>query len=224
VRFIPGGKPSKALHQGRSDPCAPVTIGSTQCCIRSGSAPADWLDRRSKRDGAANRQASGAICRIICQQRAIYKAMASHPQETIFAGERGYGPALCLPPRAADHGAISSSAFHPVRDLRRSAPTPFHVHTLSSRQVRRSLQPLLPAITVTHCNLQPTSRGTVRIRSAEPRSACDRSELPWLPRRPRSRLPTPSAATRRLMNSPARALSPENSCRARRSGDDERTG
>ena len=63
----------------------------------------------------------------------------------------------------------------------------FHVQPLSLDKFGDPLH-RFPAITVSACNLQPTSRGTVRIRSAEAgRGALDRAELSVDRRGPRGR-------------------------------------
>ena len=60
---------------------------------------------------------------------------------------------------------------------RERANIQFHVQPLSLDKFGDPLH-RFPAITVSACNLQPTSRGTVRIRSAQPdRGALDRAEL-----------------------------------------------
>ena len=76
---------------------------------------------------------------------------------------------------------------------RERANIQFHVQPLSLDKFGDPLH-RFPAITVSACNLQPTSRGTVRIRSAKPgRGAVDRAELSRRPTTTARSPPTPSA-------------------------------
>ena len=73
----------------------------------------------------------------------------------------------------------------------------YHVQPLSLDAFGEPLH-AFAAITASVCNLNPTSRGTVHIRSARPEDARDRAALPVHPRRPphRSRVAAPDAAHR----------------------------
>jgi len=123
------------------------------------------------------------------QQRAIYKVMAFAPstRPIIRMVRRGLmGPDYAFrPPWPADHGA--SQLEHLSRsDLRRErANIQFHVQPLSLDKFGDPCT--ASAITVSACNLQPTSRGTVPHPLAEPAEAL-RSRRTYLrPRRQRSR-------------------------------------
>jgi choline dehydrogenase-like flavoprotein len=69
--------------------------------------------------------------------------------------------------RAAHHGAVAARHLHHVVAEHERANIEFHVQPLS---LDRFGEPLhrFPAITVSACNLRPTSRGTIRLRSADP--------------------------------------------------------
>ena len=84
----------------------------------------------------------------------------------VAAPPRPDGPRLRLPPpRAADHGAVAARHFTRSDQRRDRANIQFHVQPLSLDKFGDPLH-RFPAITLSACNLQPTSRGTVRIRSA----------------------------------------------------------
>ena len=98
----------------------------------------------------------------------------------------------------------------------------FHVQPLSLDKFGEPLH-RFPAITVSACNLRPTSRGTIRLRSADP--SAKPMIAPNYLSTPEDRRVAADAirVTRRLMKQPALQPLPSRgiSARARRVGDDE---
>jgi choline dehydrogenase-like flavoprotein len=70
-------------------------------------------------------------------------------------------------PRAAHHGALAARLFTRSDPRRERANIQFHVQPLSLDKFGDPLHDF-PAFTASVCNLQPTSRGFVRLRSAIP--------------------------------------------------------
>ena len=105
------------------------------------------------------------------------------------------------------------------------APTPnieYHVQPLSLDAFGEPLH-TFPAFTASVCNLNPTSRGTVRIRSPDPTTPPgDRAQLPDHRRGPPASPPTSLRLTRRIVAQPALAkYQPEESSRALQFQSDE---
>ena len=79
----------------------------------------------------------------------------------------------------------------------------FHVQPLSLDKFGEPLH-RFPAITVSACNLRPTSRGTIRLRSADPGGqADDRAQLSRRRQEDRRVAADAIRVTRRLMRQPA---------------------
>jgi choline dehydrogenase len=172
VRFIRGGEVIEARTKGEVVLCA-GSIGSTQVLHRSGIGPADWLTPL----GIAcvlDRQGVGRNLQDHLQQRAIYKVdgvrTLNETYHSLFRrglmgldyAFRRRGPLTMAPSQL---GIFTRSDPH-----RERANIQFHVQPLSLDKFGDPLH-RFPAITVSACNLQPTSRGTVRIRIAQPDSA-----------------------------------------------------
>ena len=210
VRFMQGGEMVEARTRGEVILCA-GSIGSTQVLHRSGIGPADWLcaarHRRHARPPGVGRNLQDHL-----QQRAIYKVEGVRTlNETYYNlfrrglmgldyAFRRRGPLTMAPSQL---GIFTRSDPH-----RERANIQFHVQPLSLDKFGDPLH-RFPAITVSACNLQPTSRGTVRIRSAQADQApVDRAELSVDRRRPpgrRRRHPHHAAADEAAG---ARAISP----------------
>ena len=172
VRFTQGDQSIEARAKGEVVLCA-GSIGSTQILLRSGIGPHDWLVPLGI-DAVLDQQGVGKNLQDHLQQRAIYKV------EGIATLNEAYhsliGRALMgLDYAVRRRGALTmapsqlgifmrSSAVHERANIQ------FHVQPLS---LDRFGEPLhrFPAITVAACNLQPTSRGTVRIPSSAPDAA-----------------------------------------------------
>jgi choline dehydrogenase len=100
---------------------------------------------------------------------------------------------------------------------RERANIQFHVQPLSLDKFGDPLH-RFPAITVSACNLQPTSRGTVRLRSADPAEAPAIAPNYLSTDEDRQVAADAIRTTRRLMKQPALApFTRRNTCRAHRS-------
>jgi choline dehydrogenase len=172
VRFIRGGETFEARAKGEVILCA-GSIGSIQVLHRSGIGPAEWLSPLGI-ETVLDRKGVGRNLQDHLQQRAIYKVEGVHTlNETYYSiARRGLmgldyalrrrGPLTMAPSQL---GIFTRSDPHRAR-----ANIQFHVQPLSLDKFGDPLH-RFPAITVSACNLQPTSRGTVRIRSAQANEA-----------------------------------------------------
>jgi choline dehydrogenase len=149
------------------------SIGSTQVLHRSGIGPADWLTPLGI-ESVIDRPGVGRNLQDHLQQRAIYKVSGVRTlNETYYSlvrrglmgldyAFRRRGPLTMAPSQL---GIFTRS--DPRRDR---ANIQFHVQPLSLDKFGDPLH-RFSAITVSACNLQPVSRGTVRIKSATPDQA-----------------------------------------------------
>src|SRR5947199_5761865 len=172
VRFSQGGETIEARAKGEIILCA-GSIGSVQVLHRSGIGPAEWLDPVGI-DVVLDRKGVGRNLQDHLQQRAIYKVFGARTlNETYYSlvrrglmgldyAFRRRGPLTMAPSQL---GIFTRSDRH-----RERANIQFHVQPLSLDKFGDPLH-RFPAITVSACNLQPTSRGTVRIRAAKPDEA-----------------------------------------------------
>jgi choline dehydrogenase len=172
VRFIQDGETIEAFAKGEVILSAGA-IGSIQVLQRSGIGPAKWLAPLGI-DVALDRPGVGRNLQDHLQQRAIYKVTGVRTlNETYYSlmrrglmgldyAFRRRGPLTMAPSQL---GIFTRSDPH-----RERANIQFHVQPLSLDKFGDPLH-RFPAITVSACNLQPTSRGTVRIRSADPNEA-----------------------------------------------------
>ena len=172
VRFIQGGETVEARAKGEVILCA-GSIGSVQVLHRSGVGPADWLSQLGI-DVVLDRPGVGRNLQDHLQQRAIYKVSGVRTlNETYYSlvrrglmgldyAFRRRGPLTMAPSQL---GIFTRSDSH-----RERANIQFHVQPLSLDKFGDPLH-RFPAITVSACNLRPTSRGVVRIRSADPAEA-----------------------------------------------------
>ena len=168
VRFSRGGEMVEARACGEVILCA-GSIGSTQVLHRSGIGPADWLAPLGI-ETVLDRQGVGRNLQDHLQQRVIYKVEGIRTlNESYYSllrrglmgldyALRRRGPLTMAPSQL---GIFTRSDPHRDR-----ANIQFHVQPLSLDKFGDPLH-RFPAITVSACNLQPTSRGTVRIRSTE---------------------------------------------------------
>src|SRR4051794_22057313 len=172
VRFMQGGEIVEARARGEVVLCA-GSIGSVQVLHRSGIGPADWLSPLGI-EVVLDRQGVGRNLQDHLQQRAIYQVFGARTlNETYYSLlRRGLmGLDYALRRRGPLTRAPSQLGIFPPSDSRRDrANIQFHVQPLSLDKFGDPL-PLFPAITVSACNLQPTSRGTVRLRSGQPAEA-----------------------------------------------------
>src|ERR1700759_3884889 len=168
ARFIQNGETIEARAKGEVILSAGA-IGSIQVLHRSGIGPADWLVPLGI-ETVLDRPGVGANRQDHLQQRAIYKVSGVRTlNETYYSlMRRGMmGLDYALRRRGPLTMAPSQLGIFTRSDSRRErANIQFHVQPLSLDKFGDPLH-RFPAITVSACNLQPTSRGTVRIRSAQ---------------------------------------------------------
>jgi choline dehydrogenase len=168
VRFTRDGESVEARTKGEVILCA-GSIGSIQVLHRSGIGPAEWLAPLGI-ETVLNRQGVGRNLQDHLQQRAIYKVEGVRTlNETYYSLlRRGFmGLDYAFRRRGPLTMAPSQLGIFTRSDSRRErANIQFHVQPLSLDKFGDPLH-RFPAITVSACNLQPTSRGTVRIRSTE---------------------------------------------------------
>ncbi len=172
VRFIQAGEIVEARTK-REVILSAGSIGSIQVLHRSGIGPADWLTPQGI-DVVLDRPGVGRNLQDHLQQRAIYKVDGVRTlNETYYSLiRRGLmGVDYAFRRRGPLTMAPSQLGIFTRSDPRRErANIQFHVQPLSLDKFGDPLH-RFPAITVSACNLQPTSRGTVRIRSADPDAA-----------------------------------------------------
>jgi choline dehydrogenase-like flavoprotein len=169
VRFIQNGETFEARAKGEVILSA-GSIGSVQVLQRSGIGPADWLGPLGI-GIALDKPGVGRNLQDHLQQRAIYKVSGvrtlnetywSLPRRALMGLDYAFrrrGPLTMAPSQLG--------IFTRSDPTRARANIQFHVQPLSLDKFGDPLH-RFSAITVSACNLQPTSRGTVRIRSADP--------------------------------------------------------
>jgi choline dehydrogenase len=166
VRFIQNGETIDARAKGEVILSA-GSIGSIQVLHRSGIGPGEWLSPLGI-DVVLDRPGVGRNLQDHLQQRAIYKVEGVKTlNETYYSliGRGLMGLDYALRRRGPLTMAPSQLGIFTRSDPRRSrANIQFHVQPLSLDKFGDPLH-RFSAITVSACNLQPTSRGTVRIRS-----------------------------------------------------------
>jgi choline dehydrogenase-like flavoprotein len=172
VRFSQDGDVVEARAKGEVILCA-GSIGSTQVLHRSGIGPADWLTPLGI-SCALDRQGVGRNLQDHLQQRAIYQVEGARTlNETYYSLPRRalMGLDYAVRRRGPLTMAPSQLGIFTRSDPRRArANLQFHVQPLSLDKFGDPLH-RFPAVTVSACNLQPSSRGTVRIRSSRPDEA-----------------------------------------------------
>ncbi|MBM3647163.1 MAG: FAD-binding protein [Alphaproteobacteria bacterium] len=169
VRFRRGGRLTEARTKGEVILSAGA-VGSPQILQLSGIGPADWLvahDIGIVKDVPG----VGRNLQDHLQQRAIYKVQGVKTLNETYHSLLGRalmgaeyamfrtGPLTMAPSQL---GIFTKSA--PEQDR---ANIEFHVQPLSLDKFGDPLH-RFPAITVSACNLRPTSRGTIRLRSRDP--------------------------------------------------------
>jgi choline dehydrogenase len=206
VIFESGGERIEARAKGEVILCAGA-IGSVQVLHRSSVGPAEWLTPLGL-TSIVDRQGVGRNLQDHLQQRAIYRV---HGVQTLnesyysLLGRalmgldyafRRRGPLTMAPSQL---GIFTRSDPH-----RERANIQFHVQPLSLDKFGDPLH-RFPAITVSACNLQPTSRGTIRIRSAAPDQAPSIAPTYLSTDEDREVAADAIRTTRRLMKQPALA-------------------
>jgi len=169
VRFRQHGRTIEVRTKGEVILCAGA-IGSPEILQRSGIGPAEWLGEFGITI-VTDRPGVGRNLQDRLQQRAIYRVHGTKTLNETYHSLFGRalmsleyalfrrGP-LTMAPSQLGIFTTSSPDFN-------RANIQFHVQPLS---LDRFGDPLhrFPAITVSACNLRPMSRGTVRLRSADP--------------------------------------------------------
>lgn len=172
VRFVQNGEVTEARARGEVILCAGA-VGSPHLLQRSGVGPAEWLAGAGV-DVVCDRAGVGRNLQDHLQQRAIYKVSGVRTLNETYYNlfRRGWmgidyalrrrGPLTMAPSQL---GIFTRSDPH-----RERANIQFHVQPLSLDKFGDPLH-RFPAITIAACNLQPTSRGEVRLRSGKPDEA-----------------------------------------------------
>ena len=149
------------------------SVGSAQLLQLSGIGPREWLDELNI-PVVADRAGVGRNLQDHLQQRAIYKVHNVKTLNTIYQsllGRAGMGLEYLLFRRGPLTMAPSQLGLFTRSDPSQPrANIQFHVQPLSLDKFGDPLH-RFPAITVAPCNLSPTSRGTIRLRSIDPRDA-----------------------------------------------------
>jgi choline dehydrogenase-like flavoprotein len=169
VRYRKGGQAFEARARGEVI-LAAGSIGSVRILQLSGVGPAEWL-RDLGLPLVLDRQGVGRNLQDHLQQRAIYKVSGVKTLNETYDNliKRGLmgaeyallrtGPLTMAPSQLGLF--TTSSPEHERPNIQ------FHVQPLSLDKFGDPLH-RFPAITVAACNLRPTSRGTVRLRSTDP--------------------------------------------------------
>jgi choline dehydrogenase-like flavoprotein len=206
VRFFKDGEAFEARARGEVVLCS-GSIGSTQILHRSGIGPAEWLAPLGI-EMVLDRRGIGRNLQDHLQQRAIYKVEGIRTLNETYYNlfRRGWmgvdyalrrrGPLTMAPSQL---GIFTRSDPHQER-----ANIQFHVQPLSLDKFGDPLH-RFPAITVSACNLRPTSRGEIRITARAPEEKP--SIAPHYLATPEDRQVAADAirVTRRLMKQPALA-------------------
>jgi choline dehydrogenase-like flavoprotein len=166
VRVTQNGETIEARAKGEVI-LAAGAIGSIQILHRSGIGPGEWLSPLGI-DVVLDRAGVGRNLQDHLQQRAIYRVEGVKTlNETYYSliGRGLMGLDYAVRRRGPLTMAPSQLGIFTRSDPRRArANIQFHVQPLSLDKFGDPLH-RFSAITVSACNLQPTSRGTVRIRS-----------------------------------------------------------
>lgn len=172
VRFRRGGQAFEARSRGEVILSAGA-VGSVQILQLSGVGPGDWLSELDI-PVVADRPGVGRNLQDHLQQRAIYKVSGVRTlNETYHSLPRRawMGAEYALFRRGPLTMAPSQLGIFTVSDPGRERPNiEFHVQPLSLDAFGSPLH-REPAVTVAACNLRPTSRGTIRLRSPDPAEA-----------------------------------------------------
>jgi choline dehydrogenase-like flavoprotein len=169
VRFRQDGRLVEARTRGEVILSA-GSIGSPQILQLSGVGPADWLAELGL-PVLHDAPGVGRNLQDHLQQRAIYKV---HGVKTLNETYHSLvGRALMGAEYALFQKGPLTMAPSQLGIFTRSSPEherpniQFHVQPLSLDKFGDPLH-TFPAVTVSACNLRPTSRGTVRLRSTDP--------------------------------------------------------
>jgi choline dehydrogenase len=206
VRFRRGGETVEARAKGEVILCAGA-IGSVQLLQRSGIGPAVWLGDA----GIPLLHACEGVGRNLqdhLQLRVMYRVQGVKTLNEIYYSLLGR-PLMALQYALLRRGPMTMAASQ-LGMVTRSDPgqdranVQFHIQPLSLDRFGTPLH-RFPAITVSPCNLRPSSRGTVRLTSAA-LDAAPRIAPNYLSTDEDRRIAADSIRlTRRLMRQPALA-------------------
>src|SRR5439155_4150051 len=223
VRFRQGGLLMEARARGEIILSAGA-IGSPQILQLSGVGPADWLSEHGIAP-VLDKPGVGRNLQDHLQQRAIYKVSGvrtlnetyhSLVRRALMGAEYALfqtGPLTMAP---SQMGIFTKSSPDQER-----TNIEFHIQPLSLDKFGDPLH-RFPAITVSACNLRPTSRGTIKLRSGDP--AAKPLIAPNYLSTPEDRRVAADAirATRKLMKQPAmQPYNPEEYLPGATVGDDD---
>jgi choline dehydrogenase len=207
VRFRRGNENVDARAKGEVILCAGA-IGSVQILQRSGVGPSDWLGEL----GVPVIHAAEGVGRNLqdhLQLRAMYRVSGVKTLNEIYYSLLGR-PMMALQYALLRRGPMTMAAsqlgiFTKSDPSHERANIQFHIQPLSLDRFGTPLH-REPAITVSPCNLRPTSRGTVRLTSTE-LGAAPLIAPNYLSTDEDRRIAADSIRlTRRLMRQPALAL------------------
>ena len=211
VRFRQNGKLVEARAKGEVILSAGA-VGSPQILQLSGVGPADWLTELGIAT-VLDKPGVGRNLQDHLQQRAIFKVQGVKTLNATYhslVGRALMGAQYALFRKGALTMAPSQLGIFTMSSPdHERANIEFHVQPLSLDKFGEPLH-RFPAITVSACNLRPTSRGTIRLRSGDP--AAKPVIAPNYLSTPEDRRVAADAirVTRRLMRQPAmQAYRPE---------------
>jgi choline dehydrogenase-like flavoprotein len=168
VRFHRNGETFEARAKGEVI-LTSGSIGSIQILHRSGIGPREWLEPLGI-ETVLDRQGVGRNLQDHLQQRAIYKVEGIRTLNETYASlwrRSMMGVDYALRRRGPLTMAPSQLGIFTRSDpSRERANIQFHVQPLSLDKFGDPLHSF-PAITISACNLRPTSRGVVRLRSRD---------------------------------------------------------
>jgi choline dehydrogenase-like flavoprotein len=172
VRFTRAGETIEARSRGEVLLCAGA-IGSPQLLSLSGIGRNEWLAPHGIKT-LVERRGVGSNLQDHLQQRAIYQVSnvktLNHAYHSLL-GRAGMGIDYVLRRRGPMTMAPSQLGIFMRSDPTQTrANIQFHVQPLSLDKFGDPLH-RFAAITLSACNLRPTSRGSVRIKSPDPRVA-----------------------------------------------------
>ena len=169
VRFRRGNRMVEARAQGEVILCAGA-IGSVQLLQRSGIGPGEWLQEL----GVPVLHALDGVGRNLqdhLQLRVMFRVSGVKTLNEIYYSPLGR-PLMGLQYGLLRRGPMTMAAsqlgiFTKSDPAQERANIQFHIQPLSLDRFGTPLH-RFPAITVSPCNLRPTSRGEVRLTSTDP--------------------------------------------------------
>lgn len=169
VRFRQGGQEFIAEAKGEVILSAGA-IGSVEILQRSGIGPGAWLNELGIPVAHA-REGVGRNLHDHLQLRAMYRVSGTRTLNQTYYnpfGRAWMGIEYALMRRGPMSMAASTMGIFTKSDPSQArANIQFHIQPLSLDKFGTPLH-RFPAITVSPCNLRPTSRGEVRLRDADP--------------------------------------------------------